>query len=238
VLERLPELRAGNDHFEFYWFPHTDRTLTKQNNRYSIDEKRRRPTRLSYWWNEGFTENTLFEASNRVGAYFPTAVPRLNRLAGRVWSARNYTDISHKVFASPRRVVFREMEYAVPREALPEVLTALKETVDTEGFNVSFPGEIRFAPADDIWLSTAYGRRTAYVAVHQYHRHPHEEYFEAAAEIFDAAEGRPHWGKMHSLDAKQLADRYDRFEDFLSVRDKHDPDRRFANPYLERVLGT
>ncbi|GAB4007496.1 hypothetical protein GCM10029992_61400 [Glycomyces albus] len=100
VLADLDELVAENDHFEFYWFPHTDRTLTKRNNRYSMQEKRRRPTRLSYWWNEGFTENTLFEASNRLGARFPNAVPRLNQVAGRVWSARDYTDISHRVFAS------------------------------------------------------------------------------------------------------------------------------------------
>lgn len=238
VLGGLDELVAENDHFEFYWFPHTDRTLTKQNNRYSMEERTRRPTRLEYWWNEGFTENTLFEASNRVGARFPQTVRSLNRLAGRVWSTRHYTDVSHRVFASPRKVVFREMEYAVPREALPEVLRDLRARVEEREFNVSFPVEVRFAAADDVWLSTAHGRRTAYVAVHQYHRHEHEAYFKAAAEIFNAADGRPHWGKMHWLDAKALGERYPRFDDFLAVRDEVDPDRRFANAYLDRVLGS
>src|SRR5690606_8175707 len=152
VLEALDELVAENDHFEFYWFPHTARTLTKQNNRYSMEERKRRPTRLEYWWSEAFTENTLFEASNRVGARFPQAVRSLNRLAGRVWSARHYTDVSHRVFVSPRRVVFREMEYAVPREVLPEVLRELRTLVEERGFNVSFPVEVRFAAADDVWL--------------------------------------------------------------------------------------
>jgi FAD-linked oxidoreductase len=237
VMDGLDELVAENDHFEFYWFPHTARTLTKRNNRYSMEERKRRPTRLEYWWNEGFTENTLFEASNRVGARFPQAVRSLNRLAGRVWSARHYTDVSHRVFASPRKVVFREMEYAVPREVLPEVMRDLRTLVEDRGFNVSFPVEVRFAASDDVWLSTAHGRKTAYVAVHQYHRHEHEEYFKAAAEIFNAVEGRPHWGKMHWLDAKTLGERYPRFEDFLSVRDEVDPDRRFTNSYLDRVLG-
>ncbi|WP_026924127.1 D-arabinono-1,4-lactone oxidase [Glycomyces arizonensis] len=237
VLADLDELVAENDHFEFYWFPHTERTLTKRNNRYSMEERRRRPTRLAYWWNEGFTENTLFEASNRVGARFPQTVPSLNRLAGRVWSARNYTDVSHKVFTSPRNVKFREMEYAVPREVLPAVLRDLKALVDERHFNVSFPVEVRFAAADDVWLSTAHGRKTAYVAVHQYHRHEYEEYFKAAAEIFNAVDGRPHWGKLHWLDAKRLGERYGRFDDFLAVRDEVDPERRFANAYLERVLG-
>ncbi|WP_030158119.1 D-arabinono-1,4-lactone oxidase [Glycomyces sp. NRRL B-16210] len=237
VLEGLDVLVAENDHFEFYWFPHTDRTLTKCNNRYAMSEPSRAPGRLANWWTRKFTENTLFEASNRVGTRFPGMVRGLNRLAGRVWSAREYTDVSHKVFTSPRSVVFREMEYAVPREALPEVLEDLKAMVEREGHTVSFPVEVRFAAADDVWLSTAQGRRTAYVAVHQYHRHDHEAYFKDCAAIFDAADGRPHWGKMHDLTAKKLADRYDRFEDFLKVRDAVDPDRRFANAYLERVLG-
>jgi L-gulono-1,4-lactone dehydrogenase len=237
VLEGLDELVAENDHFEFYWFPHTERTLTKRNNRYAMSEPSRSPSALSYWWNEGFTENALFEASNRVGARFPGMVRGLNRLAGRVWSAREYTDVSHRVFASPRSVVFREMEYALPREALPGVLRELKAMVEREGHTVSFPVEVRFAAADDIWLSTAHGRRTAYVAVHQYHRHDHAPYFRDCAAIFDAAEGRPHWGKMHSLDAPTLARRYKHFEDFLRVRGEVDPDRRFANPYLDRVLG-
>ncbi|THV31318.1 D-arabinono-1,4-lactone oxidase [Glycomyces paridis] len=237
VLEGLDLLVAENDHFEFYWFPHTDRTLTKSNNRYAMSDPSRPPGRLAYWWSETFTENRLFEASNRLGTRFPSLVPSLNRVAGRVWSAREYTDVSHKVFASPRSVVFREMEYALPRESLPEVLRELKAMVARQDHTVSFPVEVRFAAADDIWLSTAHGRRTAYIAVHQYHRHDHEPYFKDCAALFDAAEGRPHWGKMHGLTAKKLADRYERFEDFLAVRDAVDPDRRFANAYLERVLG-
>jgi L-gulonolactone oxidase len=237
VLDNLDELVSENDHFEFYWFPHTDRTLTKRNNRYAMTEPSRAPSRLQYWWNEAFTENTLFEASNRVGVRFPGMVPGLNRLAGRVWSAREYTDVSHRVFASPRSVVFREMEYALPREALPGVLRELHAMVDRDRHLVSFPVEVRFAAADDIWLSTAQGRRTAYVAVHQYHKHDHESYFKACAAIFDAAAGRPHWGKMHSLDAERLSELYEHFDDFLAVRKEVDPDRRFSNPYLERVLG-
>jgi L-gulono-1,4-lactone dehydrogenase len=145
--------------------------------------------------------------------------------------------VSHRVFASPRSVVFREMEYALPREALPGVLRELQAMVERERHLVSFPVEVRFAAADDIWLSTAQGRRTAYVAVHQYHRHDHEPYFRDCAAIFDAADGRPHWGKMHALDAERLGDLYEHFDDFLAVRKEVDPDRRFSNPYLERVLG-
>ena len=42
---------------------------------------------------------------------------------------------------------------------------------------------------------------------------------------------------MHTRDAAYLGELYPRFADFLRVRDEMDPDRRFANPYLEQVFG-
>ena len=48
---------------------------------------------------------------------------------------------------------------------------------------------------------------------------------------------RPYWGKIHFQDAASLAGLYPHFDDFLAVRDRLDPDRVFANRYLERILG-
>ena len=53
-----------------------------------------------------------------------------------------------------------------------------------------------------------------------------------------AASGRPHWGKMHTRDADYLRGVYPRFGDFVALRDKLDPDRRFGNAYLRQVLGS
>ena len=93
------------------------------------------------------------------------------------------------------------------------------------------------APADDVALSTASGRDTAYVAVHCYRRTDYTAYFDAVEEIMGAVAGRPHWGKLHSLGAEQLRERYPRFGEFVGVRDRLDPERRFTNAYLDRVLG-
>ena len=100
-----------------------------------------------------------------------------------------------------------------------------------------FPVEVRFIAADDIWLSTAFERDNAYVAVHQYHRMDHRTYFAAFEAIAGEHEGRPHWGKMHTLGADRLRELYPRFADFLAVRDRLDPDRRFANAHLRHLLG-
>jgi len=102
---------------------------------------------------------------------------------------------------------------------------------------VSFPIEVRSAAADDLWLSTASGRRTGYIALHKYFREDPTEYFTAVEQIMKAYDGRPHWGKMHYRDAESLAASYPHHADFVAVRDRLDPERLFANEYLDRVLG-
>ena len=96
---------------------------------------------------------------------------------------------------------------------------------------------MRFAASDEIWLSTAHGRASGYIAVHRYWRAQPTEYFEAVERICLEYGGRPHWGKLHTLTAEKLRERYPKFDDFLALRDKMDPERRFANRYLDRVLG-
>jgi L-gulonolactone oxidase len=237
VLDGLDALVDASDHFEFYWFPHTTRTLTKRNNRLPGDEPVQAPPRWRSWVDDELLSNGLFELTNRLSARAPRVVPVVNAVASRALSAREMTCASHDVFVSRRRVRFKEMEYAVPREALVHVLTELRRLVDRSSFTLPFPVEVRFAAADDVWLSTAYGRDTAYVAVHQYHRLDHREYFEAFEQIACAAGGRPHWGKLHGLGVEQLERLYPRFDDFRAVRDRVDPRRVFGNDYLTRVLG-
>ncbi|MCN9242465.1 FAD-binding protein [Streptomyces sp. RY43-2] len=235
VLAEFDELCAENEHFEFYWFPHTGSTTTKRNNRSAGPE---RPVgRVSGWFEDEFLSNNVFQVANWVGRAAPATIPAIAGLSSRLLSARTYTDIPYKVFTSPRRVRFLEMEYAVPREALPETLRELKAMIDRSNLRISFPVEVRTAPADDITLSTASGRDSAYIAVHMFRGTPYQAYFTAAERIFTAHEGRPHWGKVHTRDAEYLAEVYPRFGEFTALRDRLDPDRRFGNRYLRRVLG-
>lgn len=179
----------------------------------------------------------MFEVVNRVSTAKPQWVPRINRLTSRVLSAREYTTASHEVFASPRDVRFREMEYAVPREAAAPLLRDLQAMIDRSDLRLPFPVEVRFTAEDDVWLSTAYGRATCYIAVHQYHRMDHQPYFSAFEEMAQAVGGRPHWGKLHGRTATDLRPAYPQFDAFLAVRNRVDPDRLMANDYLGRVLG-
>ncbi|MBY8864219.1 MULTISPECIES: D-arabinono-1,4-lactone oxidase [Streptomyces] len=235
VLAEFDQLWAENEHFEFYWFPHTGSTTTKRNNRSAGPEQ---PVgRVAGWVEDELLSNGVFQAANWVGRAVPATVPAIARLSSRALSARTYTDIPYKVFTSPRRVRFVEMEYAVPRAALVDTLRELKAMVDRSGLRVSFPVEVRTAPADDIALSTASGRDSAYIAVHMFRGTPYHRYFTSAERIFTAHEGRPHWGKIHTRDAEYFAGVYPRFGEFTALRDRLDPQRLFQNDYLRRVLG-
>jgi FAD-linked oxidoreductase len=237
VLSGFDELADGNDHFEFYWFPHTDIALTKRNNRVAAGVGASPVGRFRGWVDDELLSNRVFEMTNRLAVRRPKLVPRINQLASKALSAREYVDSSYKVFVSERNVVFRESEYAVPREHVVEVVQQLRAWIDRSGERFPFPIEVRVAAADDIWLSTANGRDTGYIAIHQYHRLEHNKYFDAFEQIVGAFGGRPHWGKLHTLGAEQFRQRYPRFDDFVAVRDRLDPQRAFANPYTRQVFG-
>ena len=237
VLDGFDELAEGNDHFEFYWFPHTEVALTKRNNRVPGRTSAQPVGRVRGWIDDELLSNKVFELTNKLTARRTGLTPRVNRIAARALSAREYVDQSYKVFCSSRSVRFKESEYAVPRAAVTDVIRELRSWIDQSGQRIPFPIEVRLAAPDEIWLSTAYQRETAYVAIHQYHPLPHEPYFGAFERIATAAGGRPHWGKMHTLGVDELRARYPRYDDFLAVRDRLDPGRVFANAYTEQVFG-
>ena len=164
-------------------------------------------------------------------------MPRLNRLATAAMSASDVEDHSHRVYATQRRVRFNEMEYAIPREHARAAVERALDVIERRRLPVAFPLEVRFAAADDALLSTAHGRETCYVAVHQYRGMEFETAFRAVEEVMDSYGGRPHWGKRHYQTAATLAARYPGWERFQAVRARLDPDGVFANAYVRRCLG-
>jgi FAD-linked oxidoreductase len=237
VLAELDDLVATNEHFEFFWWPHTGTALTKRNNRLPAGAAAQplRPVRA--FVEDEVVGNGLFGLLCRVGRARPELVPRISGYAARTMGDREYSDSSHKVFVSPRRVRFVEMEYAVPRDAVREALDGIGRVIDRLDLRISFPVEVRFTAADDIPLSTASGRESAYLAVHVVRGEPHETYFDAVEAVMDALDGRPHWGKLHGQTAETLRRRYPRFDEFLAARRAVDPAGTFANAYTDRVLG-
>jgi len=227
---------TSTDHVEFYWFPHTDRCATKRNTRVPLAEVAPLP-RWRALWEDEVVANGALGAVIAAGRVVPPLVRPLAEVTSRALSARTFTGPAHRVFVSRRRVRFQEMEYAVPRAAAPEVLSELRRAVDASDWRVPFPVEVRVAAADDVPLSTAAGRETAYVAVHVPARAEPGEYFAAVEAIAGSVGGRPHWGKLHGLDAAVLAERHPAFGEFVALRDRLDPTGVLGNAHLDRVLG-
>jgi L-gulonolactone oxidase len=181
--------------------------------------------------------NHAFHAFCLAGRALPRRIPAINRGVTRLIGTTRRVDRSFEVFASPRLVRFTEMEYAVPRERIVEAVQGVRELIERQRFAVPFPIEVRFVAPDDAFLSTAAARETAYVAVHMFRGMPWEPYFRAVEELMDGLEGRPHWGKRHFQTAETLRPRYPEWDSFQAVRARLDPEGRFANAYVDRVLG-
>ena len=233
VLEDLDARVDSNDHFELWTFPHSPLAITRTNNRTGAPA--RPPSRGRAWVDEVLLENHALSALNRAGRRVPRAIPALNRLAGRATSRRERVDVSHRIFATERRVRFEEMEYAVPRERAREALAACREILARHP--VGFPVELRFTAADDALLSPAHGRETAYLACHVFDGIPFEAPLREVEAAMGALGGRPHWGKRSFLSAEQLAPRYPRWDAFAAARAELDPGDRFGGPATDRLLG-
>lgn len=238
AVDDLDGLLDAHDHVDLHWFPHTDRLLSKRNDRLDVPVDRAEPLgRVRRLLDDELLANGAFGAMVAVGNRVPAAVPPLNRLATRALAPRTFSDVAHRVLTSPRRVRFREMEYAVPRADAVDVLREVRRVLDSSEHRLGFPVEVRSAPADDVPLSTAHGRDSVYVAVHVPRAVDHRPCFGRVEPVLRAAGGRPHWGKLHTFDAADVAAAYPRLDDFLALRERLDPDRVLANDHTRRVLG-
>lgn len=234
VLNTLSQRHRDNRNFEFYWFPHTELAWTKTAN---IAHDQPDKVNVVNYLTEYFLENYAFKVLCESARFFPG----LNKSVAKI-SAASIPDVrkvyhSHKVYATQRLVRFHEMEYNIPLEAHEAVFKEITATIRKHNFNVHFPIENRVVKADDVYLSPAYERDSAYIACHVYHKKDCKPYFTALEAIFLAHGGRPHWGKMHSLEAAQLAERYPMFERFQQHRAEQDPEGVFLNDYLRGLLG-
>jgi L-gulono-1,4-lactone dehydrogenase len=233
VLDGLDASVDGHRHFEFFVFPHADSALTRTND--IVDEPPQPRSKLRAYVDDVLLGNYAFQLACVIGRTFPGAIPTLNRLVTRLSGSSTRVDRSDRIFASPRKVRFTEMEYAMPRPVAADAVRAIKATA--ERYAINFPIEVRFVAPDDALLSPAHERETVYVAVHAFKGMAWEPYFRAVEAIADEHGGRPHWGKRHFQTAATLAPRYPGWERFAAVRARLDPGGVFSNAYTDRVLG-
>lgn len=234
VLENYPAYNRDNRNFEFYWLPYTNTTQTKFTN--LTDEA----VDQANWWtyvNDVWIENYVFMALCELAKRLPSLNKSISRFSARFLGESKKVSYSHQVYATPRYVKFNEMEYNIPLADYPIVIREVQKIVNSGRHAIHFPIENRFVKGDEIWLSPAYQRDSAYIACHVYKGKAYEPYFRELETIFQAYAGRPHWGKLHFQQARELQSAYPQWDAFLRLRARHDPQGIFLNPYLEQLFG-
>jgi FAD-linked oxidoreductase len=236
VLRNLNRLVRDNRNVEFFWYPNDGLTYLKRMNR-AHPESLGTWRKIKRWADDIVVENGLLWAACRSCLVWPklrAAWLRYGRSGlptdSSVWPA-------DRAYPTPRLVRHYEIEYSVPFARAVEALTALDELHQRHPVQTIIPIEVRFGPAEDSLLNTAYGREVVHISVHAYRGEEYKRYFDRCEELFLAFDGRPHWGKMHNLRAAELALRCPCWEDFQSIRKQFDSDGVFSNPYLKDLLG-
>ena len=232
-LANLEQYKQENSHFEFFWLPYTDGVQAKFMNE-TIDP----PSKSNLWadFNKIVLENGVYWLLSEFCRLFPSFCKTVCRISALSIANIDEINYSHRLFATPRLVRFQEMEYNIPAEHMNAVINEIQQCIQQYQFRVHFPVECRFVRADDIWLSPAYRRDSAYIAVHMYRGMPYQSYFRGIEEIFKRYEGRPHWGKMHTRTAAELSALYPRWYDFRRIRTALDPQGMFLNGYLRALF--
>ena len=233
-LGRADELVAKNRNFEFYWMPHSEVVQTKA---WNITERPVDAHDWKRWVNDVLLENTTFGALCKIGRTVPSLCPPISRLCASLISHSEQVDASHSMLSTVRSVRFNEMEWSVPAARGADALREIKALISRREFPLMFPLEYRWVKGDDLWLSPNHGRDSVHVSVHQFRGMPFERYFDSVQAICLNHGGRPHWGKVHSLKGRQLAALYPRWDDFLALRERMDPQGRYLTPYLRELFG-
>ena len=223
MIEAWDDAVAAHDHFEFWWVPSTEWVLTKAN----VREGSTKPG-----WRPPMDNRVISRRGLTVLGLLGRWQPE-----GELPHAITFSDRSDRIFCSPRETPFYEMEYAIPAEHGMHALREVRHQIETHDWGIRFPVEVRVTAADDVALSTATGRPTVYIAVHEWDDRPYLEYFREVEAIMRELDGRPHWGKLHNRTAEQLAPLYPKWDQFQAVRRSFDPTGMFSNDYLDRVLG-
>jgi FAD-linked oxidoreductase len=232
-LSNLERYKQENSHFEFFWMPYTEWTQAK-----FLNETDAPASGSNLWgqFNKIVLENGVYWLLSESCRLVPSLSKPISKFSATAIASVDEVDYSHRLYATPRMVRFQEMEYNIPAEHFKTVIGEIQECITQQQFHVHFPIECRFVHADDIWLSPAYQRESAYVAVHMYRGMAYQDYFQHMEAIFRRYQGRPHWGKMHTQTAESLAALYPHWHDFRRVRASLDPQGVFLNEYLRRLF--
>lgn len=234
VLTNIQSYNFDNRHFEHYWFPYTNRTLTKVSN---ITNFKTDDDSFINFFNDSVLENYGLFALGSLAKTFSSLNVLASKISSRMVSDSTKIKPCKDIFVLKRKVKFNEMEYSIPLDAYEDAFKDVVKLVNSRKYKIHYPIESCFVKKDDIYLSPSYDRDSAYISCHVFKGKDYLPYFKALEEIFTAYQGRPHWGKIHFKKADYLASVYPMFATFNKHRKEQDPHGIFLNEHLKEILN-
>ncbi len=138
---------------------------------------------------------------------------------------------------TPSRGAELQSEYFVPRARAVEALSALRRVAPSFTHLLQVC-EVRAVAGDALWLSGAEGGDV--LALH----FTWDLDVPAVRAVLPGIEEalapfgvRPHWGKVFTMEGATVRDAFPRMADFVALRDRVDPERRFDNAFVQRLLA-
>jgi len=230
----LNELIKTNRHFEFFWFPHTETIQIKTLNPATSNPKNN--LKGSSTFNDLIIENGALSLVSKLSRMQPKLSRFISKMIALSIPTGHTIGNSFEMYATPRLVKFNEMEYSIPAEHMASAMKDINYVIQKYKFDVHFPIECRYVKGDKLWLSPSYERDAAYIAIHMYKGMAYKHYFAKLEEVFKHYQGRPHWGKEHTLTPIDLQNLFPKYNDFLQVRKQLDPNNLFLNSYLAELF--
>lgn len=229
--EKIEWLGAENRNFEFFYFPGTGQvaSLTHQVYDGPVDPEIDPETD-----DDEFLAG-LKELRDTFG-WFPWLRRQIAATSFPSGLIEDRRDDSFALLSTVRPVKFNEMEYHLPRENGVATLRKIVKMLDARG-EVFFPLEYRHVASDDAWLSPFNHGPSASIAIHAAVDERFDFFFSEIEPVFQAAGGRPHWGKLNSLSNKQAQQLFPHFSAFDEIRQTQDPEGKFLNHYLAELFG-
>jgi L-gulonolactone oxidase len=263
LLPRLSELIPSEDHWRFWWFPHTGDCISWGASRVPPKELIHKPKNVITTMTNAIARrlnpitNTqhiqvyvkdrligfhLLELLLFMSKFLPRLVPIINRFY--YWYLFSYTqvrtDVSYKIFNFDCLFYQFVNEWSIPIEHTATAMKQIKKMIEKNKYRVHFPIEVRFVKGDDIWMSPCYGRDSCYIGIIMYRPYnytiEYRQYFEDFFKIMYALGGRPHWAKEFSVSDDQLIHMYPMWHRFKQIREEMDPKHIFENDYLKRLF--
>ncbi|GAA4926550.1 D-arabinono-1,4-lactone oxidase [Nesterenkonia rhizosphaerae] len=155
---------------------------------------------------------------------------------------KDETGPNYEIIPNDRALHFEEMEYMLPLDTQLEAFKQVRERVKAKHrATVGWRVLVRTIAADHGLISNAetvyrQGAPTMTIALLQNNTLPYKAYFDDLEPLFREFDGRPHWGKKHTLEAAELAPLYPGWERFQQIRQDMDPEGVFLNDYLRELF--